>query len=208
MNIAILGTGRVGGTLGIRWAGQGHRITYGVCDPESAEVREVLSKSPQATATTLRAAVEANTVVLLAFPWTVTEEVLHSLGNLAGKILLDCINPISSDLKRLEFGFTTSAAEQIAGWAPGAKVVKAFNTVSNASMADPSFGGEKAAMFYCGDDAEAKAIVRSLTEDVGLEPVDAGPLQQARHLESLAHLYIHLAVFGGWGDCAFRLVKR
>lgn len=208
MNIAILGTGRVGGTLGMCWARQGHRITYGVRDPESAEVREVLRQSPQATATALRAAVEANPVVLLAFPWNVTEDVLKSLGNLTGKILLDCINPISADLKRLEFGFATSAAEQIAAWAPGAKVVKAFNTVSNASMANPLFGGEKAAMFYCGDDPEAKALVRSLTEDVGLEPVDAGPLLQARHLEPLAHLYIHLAVFGGWGDCAFRMVKR
>jgi NADPH-dependent F420 reductase len=208
MDIAILGTGRVGGTLGIRWAQQGHRITYGVRDPDAAEVREVLRQSPQATVTTLAAAAQAHEIVLLAFPWAVTQEVLRSLGSLAGKILLDCINPISADLKRLEVGFSTSAAEQVAAWAPGAKVVKAFNTVSNASMADPMFHGERAAMFYCGDDEQAKAVVRSLAAELDLEPVDAGPLQNARYLEPLAMLYIDLAVFRGWGDCAFRIVKR
>jgi 8-hydroxy-5-deazaflavin:NADPH oxidoreductase len=208
MDIAILGTGRVGGTLGIRWAQHGHRITYGVRDPAAAEVRDVLRQSPGATATTLAAAAQAHEIVLLAFPWTVTQDVLASLGSLSGKILLDCINPISSDLKRLEVGFSTSAAEQVAAWAPGARVVKAFNTVSNSSMADPRFHGERAAMFYCGDDEPAKAVVRSLAAELDLEPVDAGPLQNARYLEPLAMLYIDLAVFRGWGDCAFRIVKR
>ena len=60
-----------------------------------------------------------------------------------------------------------------------------------------------------GDDAAAKDVVRSLTDDLDLEPVDAGPLASARYLESLGMLYIHLAIFGGWGgQCAFRLVKR
>jgi hypothetical protein len=64
-------------------------------------------------------------------------------------------------------------------------------------------------MFFCGDDERAKGIVRQLTDDLEMEPVDAGPLQNARYLESLGMLYIHLAIFGGWGgQCAFRLVKR
>jgi NADPH-dependent F420 reductase len=210
MHMAILGTGQVGGTLGIRWASKGHRITYGVRDPQAAEVRQVLEKSgARASAASLREAAVANDLIVIAVPWNVTQPVLQSLGDLAGKILVDCTNPVGSDLSRMELGFTTSAAEQIAGWAPGTKVVKAFNTVSAATLADPWYDGKKAAMFYCGDDEGAKAVIKALTADLELEPVDAGPLKNARYLEPLALLYIHLAVFGGWGaNCAFRMVKR
>jgi predicted dinucleotide-binding enzyme len=87
--------------------------------------------------------------------------------------------------------------------------VKAFNTVGDATMVNPSYEEQKAAMFYCGDDAEAKSVIHQLTAELDMEPIDAGPLKNAAHLESLAMLYIHLAIFEGWGgDCAFRFVKR
>ena len=210
MDIAILGTGRVGGALGPRWAGKGHRVVYGVRDADSAEVRQVLEKSgSNASATTVRQAAASSQVILLAIPWNVTREVIESLGPLDGKILLDCINPIKPDFSGLTLGTAPSAAEEIAAWAPGAKIVKAFNTVSDATMVNPWFGTQKATMFFCGDDEAAKGIVRQLTDDLDLEPVDAGPLTNARYLESLAMLYIHLAIFGGWGaECAFKMVKR
>jgi NADPH-dependent F420 reductase len=210
MDIAILGTGRVGGALGPRWAGKGHRVVYGVRDADSAEVRQVLEKSgSNASAATVRQAAAASQVILLAIPWNVTREVIESLGPLDGKILLDCINPIKPDFSGLTLGTAPSAAEEIAVWAPGAKIVKAFNTVSDATMVNPWFGTQKATMFFCADDEAAKGIVRQLTDDLDLEPVDAGPLTNARYLESLAMLYIHLAIFGGWGaECAFKMVKR
>jgi len=210
MEIAILGTGRVGSALGIRWAKRGHNIAYGAQDPDSEEVRDLVEKSgPTATAATVRDAAASSQIVVLAIPWNVTKEVLDSIGPLDGKLLVDCINPIKSDFSGLELGDATSAAEEIADWAPNAKVIKAFNTVSDASMVDPMYDGQKASMFYCGDDDEAKAIVKQLTEDVDMAPIDAGPLRNARYLESLAMLYIHLAIFGGWGaECAFRMVKR
>jgi len=210
MHIAILGTGRVGSALGIRWATHGHQVTYGAQQPDSEEVRDLVEKSgPNATATTVSDAGASSQVVVLAIPWNVTKEVLDSIGHLDGKLLIDCINPIKGNFSGLELGNATSAAEEIAAWAPNAKVVKAFNTVSDASMVNPVYDGQKASMFYCGDDEEAKATVKQLTEDVDMEPVDAGPLKNARYLESLAMLYIHLAIFGGWGaECAFRMVKR
>ena len=210
MEIAILGTGRVGGTLGPRWAEKGHRIIYGVPDPSEPTVCDLLEKcGANGTAVSVPEAVAASRVILLAIPWDVTQEVLQSVGSLEGKILIDCINPIQSDFSGLDPKAIPSAAEQIASWAPGAKVVKALNTVSDATMANPLYDGQQAAMFYCGDDERAKAIVRQLTEDLELEPIDSGPMKNARHLESLAMLYIHLAIFGGWGaECAFRLVKR
>ena len=210
MDLAILGTGRVGGALGPRWAAKGHRVVYGVREAGSEEVRKVLEKTgANGSATTVCEAAGAAPVILLAIPWNVTGEVLASLGPLDGKILLDCINPIKPDFSGLSLGSTSSAAEEIAAWAPGAKVVKAFNTVSDATMVNPWYGSQKAAMFFCGDDEDAKGIVRQLTDDVEMEPVDAGPLKNACYLESLGMLYIHLAIFGGWGgECAFRLMKR
>ena len=210
MDIAILGTGRVGSALGIRWAQKGHRIFYGVRDTDDAAVRAVVERSgPNATAMGLPLAATAAKVIVLAVPWDATQQVLQSLGPLEGRVLVDCINPLTPDLKGLQLGFSVSAAERIATWAPEAKVVKAFNTVSDASMANPWYKDQPATMFYCGDDTEAKAIVRQLTVDLDLEPVDAGPLVNARFLEPLAGLYIYLAIFGGWGgDCAFKMVKR
>jgi hypothetical protein len=170
----------------------------------------VLQKSGgAASATSVREAALACPVVLLAVPWGVTREILEGVGDWNGKILLDCINPLKSDFSGLDLAPGTSTAERIAAWAPGAKVVKAFNTVGDAVMADPWFGGQKASMFYCGDDAEAKRLVSGLTAELDMEPVDAGPLRNACHLESLAMLYIHLAIFGGWGaQCGFKLIKR
>jgi 8-hydroxy-5-deazaflavin:NADPH oxidoreductase len=210
MDIAVLGTGRVGGALGPRWASKGHRVVYGVQDADSEEVRRVLERTgPQAAAVSVSEAAASSSVILLAIPWNVTRQVVESLGPLDGKILLDCINPMKPDFSGLILGAAPSAAEEIAAWAPNAHVIKAFNTVGDAVMTDPRFADQQASMFYCGDDEAAKAVVRQLTLDVDLEPVDAGPLKNACYLESLAMLYIHLAIFGGWGaQCAFKMIRR
>lgn len=96
----------------------------------------------------------------------------------------------------------------VAAWAPGARVVKAFNTMGYNVMAEPAFGGQAASLFLCGDDAVAKSPVATLGEEIGFEPVDCGALAAARHLEALAFLWISLA-FGGHGrEIAFRLLRR
>ena len=210
MDIAILGAGRVAGALGPRWAEKGHRIIFGVPDPTKETVRSVVEQcGARGSAMTVQDAAAASRVILLAIPWEVTQEVLQSIGPLEGKILIDCINPILPDFSGLEPEAVPSAAERIISWAPEAKVVKAFNTLSDATMANPHYDGQQATMFYCGDDDQAKSVVRQLAEDLELDPVDSGPMKNASYLESLAMLYIHLAIFGGWGaQCAFRFVKR
>ena len=122
---------------------------------------------------------------------------------------MDCTNPLKSDLSSLLIGHTTSAGEEVAKWAPGARVVKAFNTTGAPNMTNPKFGGARAAMFIAGDDAPAKATVKQLGEDVGFEMIDVGALAQARLLEPLAMLWIHLAFKQGLGrDFAFGLLRR
>ena len=148
-------------------------------------------------------------MLLLATPWPSTKAVLEGLGDLTGKVLINATNPLLPDLSGLEVGTTTSAAEQVAGWARGAKVVKAFNTVGFNIMANPAFGADRPVMFYCGDDAAAKQTVRPLVEQLGFEAVDAGPLSQARVLEPFALLWISLAYAQGQGrDIAFKLLRR
>jgi predicted dinucleotide-binding enzyme len=87
--------------------------------------------------------------------------------------------------------------------------VKAFNTVGFNVMADPSFGGSKAVLFYCGDDAGAKGVVAELASGIGFDAQDAGPLTQARLLEPFALLWISLAVMHGYGrGLGFQLLRR
>lgn len=207
MNIGILGSGHVGGTLGERWARAGHHVYFGSREPE--KLAELVKRSGEtAHAVSLVEAVQSAEVVAVTLPWGAAKSVLESL-DFTGKILLDCMNPLLPGLSGLELGTTTSAGEHVAEWARRAKVVKIFNTTGYNNMADPTYGGEATAMFYCGDDPPAKEIAKRLAAELGFDPIDAGPLTNARLLEPLALLWIWLAYPGGHGrDIAFRLVHR
>jgi len=210
MNIGIIGGGSVGGTLGTGWARKGHKIRFGVRRPDSTEMRDLLRKiGTAAAAGSVAEAATFGEAVVLATPWPAAQEALRSAGDLTGKVLLDCTNPLKADLAGIEVGTTTSAGEMVAQWSPGARVVKIFNTTGYNNMANPEYPLGPATMFYCGDDAGAKVVAAQLASDLGFEPVDAGPLTNARQLEPLAMLWIWMAVFGGMGtNFAFKLMRR
>jgi hypothetical protein len=153
--------------------------------------------------------VNASDVVVFATPWQSTEEAVRSAGDLSGKVIVDATNPLLADLSGLAVGTSSSGGEQLAKWAGSSKVVKAFNTVGFGVMANPKFGGKAAALFYCGDDAEAKKSVGQLASELGFDAIDAGPLTQARLLEPFALLWISLAVFHGYGvDIGFQFMRH
>jgi predicted dinucleotide-binding enzyme len=207
MNIGIVGSGSVGGTLGRRLAEAGHAVAFGTRRPESPEMSQFASL-PRARVTSQREAAQWAQAIILATPWPSTAEAVRGLGDLSGKILLDATNPVKPDLSGLELENTTSGGEQVAGWARGAHVVKIFNTVGYNIMANPHFGEKPATMFYCGDDVASKAVAHGLASELGFAPVDAGPLRQARLLEPFALLWISLA-FGGQGrEIGFQLMRR
>ncbi len=210
MKIAIVGAGNVGGTLGKAWAARGHDVVFGVRTPHDPKVQELLKATGgRARASGVREAATVSDVVVLATPWGATPEAVRAAGSLSGKIVVDATNPLKVDLSGLALGHSTSAAEEVAGWAPGARVVKAFNTIGAQHMADPLFSGQRASMFLCGDDVAAKRTVGALAEALGFDPVDAGPLSQARLLEPLAMLWISMAyAYGHGGDIAFKLLHR
>ena len=210
MKIGIIGSGNVGGTLGRRWAKNGHAVIFSTREPSSAAVRELLAQAgPTAKSASVRDAARESEVLLLATPWEAAQNALASAGDLTGKILIDATNPLLPGLGGLAVGTTTSAGEMVAKWAAGARVVKAFNTVGFNIMADPRFEGGRAAMFYCGDDAKAKSAVAGLINELGFEALDAGPLTQSRLLEPFCLLWISLALQYGYGrEIGFHLLRR
>jgi predicted dinucleotide-binding enzyme len=208
MRIGIIGAGNVGGSLGRGWARRGHEVTFGVRNPSDPKLKPLLEETGAKAVSPAAAAIDAE-VVVLATPWEGTESAVRGMGSLSGKILFDCTNPLAPQLSGLTHGFDTSAAEQVASWAPGARVVKVFNTTGANNMENPDFDGVAATMFYCGDDKDAKATAHQLAAGLGFDPLDCGNLEQARLLEPLALLWIRLAYLQGMGrDIAFKLMKR
>jgi predicted dinucleotide-binding enzyme len=209
MKITVIGTGNVGGTLGTRWAKKGHQVVFGTREPESDRVHKLLEAAGEnARAREVGEAVAGADVIVLAVPWNATQTTLASAGDLTGRIIVDCTNPIIPGLQ-LALGTTTSGGEQVAEWAKGARVVKAFNSTGWENMANPIYDGQPTLMLICGDDTEAKIVVVKLTESLGFEVVDLGLLDTCRLLEPFALVWIRLAAVQGFGrDIAFRLVKR
>ncbi|MBL9188166.1 MAG: NAD(P)-binding domain-containing protein [Opitutaceae bacterium] len=203
MNIAIIGAGNVGGALGCGWARVGHRIIFGVRDLSSEKTRTLLAAAGEKTGAAPPAeAARAAEIIVLATPWDATGAALSSLGDLRGKILIDCTNPLKFTPGiglELALGFAESGGERVAGWAPGARVVKAFNTYGWENFADPVYPNAarlRPLMFLAGDDSAAKTTVGQLAADLGFEPFDAGALRAARELEPLALIWIRQALSG------------
>jgi len=210
MKIAVIGAGHVGGTLGKGWAKKGHEIIVGVRDAADPKLKELLAAlGGKAHAASVKEAASNAEVVALTVPWGAVPDALKNAGDLRGKIILDCTNPLKPDLSGLVVSDNTSAGQQVAAWAPGARVVKIFNTTGAPNMAKPVYPEGPTMMLYCGDDAAAKSIAAQLAADLGFAAHDLGPLSEARLLESLALIWIHLALFQKMGtDFAFRLVRR
>lgn len=198
----MIGAGNVGATLGKRLRDAGNNVRWGVPNPSDAKYQGL-------EVTTPKDAVQDAEIVFLAVPWFSAEAAVKELGDLREKIIVDVTNPIGKDFSGLVPFDDSSAGEQIAAWAEGAKVVKAFNTIGFNVMENPQFDSGRASLLVAGDDAVAKQTVMSLADSIGFEPVDAGPLSMARHLESLAWIWITLAMKQGKGpNIVFRLLHR
>lgn len=205
MRIGIIGAGHVGGTLGRRWAAAGHEVVFGLREGRGAKEGEL----PAGTrAASVSEAVQGADVVVLATPWGAVRDAIAGAGALDGTIVVDATNPLGPGLSLDHGPRGESGAEQIAAMAPRARVVKAFNTTGFNNMADPLYGGEPTVMFYAGDDAEAKRVVRSLVEALGFDAVDVGGLARSRSLEHIAVVWIALATGGMGREIAFKLARR
>ena len=183
--IALIGTGDVSAAFGPRLAQLGHQVIYGSRTPDRPDVREMLQATGSGASAALpdEAAARAD-IVMINVPWSVAEEVVLGLGDLAGKIVIDPINPriVDEDGYR-NYPTYTSNAERIQNLAPRAFVVKAFNTISSDTMIDPDVLGHPVTIPIAGNDAAAKQTVAGLAEALGYEAIDVGPVRYAHIVE-------------------------
>jgi 8-hydroxy-5-deazaflavin:NADPH oxidoreductase len=201
MKLAVIGSGNIGKSIGA-WASRvGYEVIFSSKNLEHAkDAARIAGKNSKADSI-LEAVAQAD-LVLLSVPYITVKEVLSEIGFLAnGKALIDVTNALSSDYTSLAVGFTTSAAEEIQKLVPGAKVVKAFNTIFAQVYAsqNPGIKGNKVSVFYAGDDNDSKSKVANLIAKMGFDAVDCGPLKSARILEPLALLNISLGYSLGHG---------
>lgn len=210
MRIAIIGAGNVGAALARGLKGKGHSVVLGVRDPAAAEVA-ALAAGTDARASAPAEAASGAEIVILALPWNVVEAALASLGDVAGKIVIDCTNPLGQTPEGfgLVVGHSVSGGEMVQGWAPGARVVKTLNQVGAEIMADNASMPQRPVMFMAGDDADAKSAVGRVLADLGFEALDAGGLTKARLLEPFGMVWINQALMRGKGRAwAFAAVER
>jgi len=191
MKVGIIGTGNVGRALAAGLVRGKHQVTFGSRNPSRVERVEGVDVGSRKEAATWAE------VVILAVPFSAIHDTVQAIGPnaLNRKVLVDATNAIGPSYD-LAVGHTTSGAEELAKLVPGARVVKAFNTVFAPLMSAGTVRGEPVALPVAGDDPAAKEAVIQLGRDLGFDPVDAGPLKNARYLEPLAMWMIYLA-YGG-----------
>ena len=186
--IAVIGTGNVGAALGPEFAAQGHTIVYGSREPLRVDVQAHGARTGNgASARTPQEAVVGAGIVVLAVPGTSAVEVTRGLGDLTGKIIIDPTNVVSREGGRMSHGVEGkgSNAALIQAAAPGAFVVKAFNTLNWQQMVNPETAGGPITIMLAGDNAEAKTTVAGLVRGMDLEVLDVGGLEYAHVLEEM-----------------------
>lgn len=191
--IAVIGTGHVGSALGPRFAQIGYTVVYGSRTPEREDVQAlVAATSNGASATNQTNAAQMADIILLAVPWNVAEDVLISLGDLTGKIIIDPVNPrVITEEGLADYPSFISNAERLQALAPRSSVVKAFSTFSADTMADPGLVNHPITIPLAGNNPEAKAIVADICHRLGFETIDFGPVRYAHIIEGLYLLRVN-----------------
>ncbi len=188
--VGIIGRGHVGSALARGIERAGHEVR--AVGNDAGAVRDTATWAD---------------VVILAVPFTAIDETVGELdGAVDGKAVIDVTNALTPDYQ-LALGYSTSGAEELQKKMPAARVVKAFNTVFARNMETGHVKDQQLTAFAAGDDRDAKDTVLRIAGGIGFDPVDAGPLRNARLLEPLGYLNIQLGSQLGMGSSiGFELV--
>ena len=211
MRVGILGSGLMGSKLGTLFARAGHDVVFSYARSDEKLRRLAREAQGNARAGTPADAARDADALLLAVHWLRVDDVLQRAGDVSGKVIITCSLPMDADDTGLVVAHSSSGAEELAKKASAAKVVSAFGTVPSEvffGVFDARHKPSRPSMAYCGDDERAKTIAATLIDDVGFEPVDAGPLRIARYLEPFTLLMGQLAYEGDGGpEVAYRFER-
>jgi predicted dinucleotide-binding enzyme len=193
MKIGIIGTGTMGRVLGLGWVGAGHQVMFGSRDLAKARVVAAAGGS-LAQAGDFDDAAAFGQVVLYTVRDLLPSRLLRTPEALIGKVVIDCNNrDLGDDRRPADFCFDVpppvpSFSERLAADAPGARVVKAFNTVSHRviELGRETLAPQGVSVFLCSNDAAAKATIKELAEELGFVGVDSGGLERAWLVDAVA----------------------
>jgi 8-hydroxy-5-deazaflavin:NADPH oxidoreductase len=196
MDITIVGTGNMARGIATRALAGGHAVR--LLGTEEAKAQEAAAQlSGDVRTGTVGDALEGD-VVVLAVWYHALDDVVQRYGDqLDGKVVVDISNPVDPESFQPLTVEAGSAAQELAQKAPGARIVKAFNTTFAGTLMAGGAAGQPLDVFIASDDEDARNVVRRLAEDAGLRAVDAGPLAHARQLEAMG--YLHMVIQDGLG---------
>jgi len=206
MKIAIIGSGNVGGALAKKWIQAGHKVLIGARFPLSDKNLQLAAEIGQDPFTSIESAVTQSEIILISIPATATVEVVKSLGNTAGKIIIDTMNVV---MGRGPEGYKNTT-DAILGNTQTRDVVKCFNTTGFNNMLNPIYGNSALDLFVAGDSEKGKTIAVQLAKDAGFaECYNIGGNDKFELMEQFAWFWINLAMFQGQGrEIGFKLLKR
>lgn len=203
MNIAILGAGNIGSTLGKKWQQAGHRVVFGVRDPHSPKVAAARKSIGEAAEfLPIPDAIVAGEVILLSVPYSaVAHIVAENAAGLCEKVIIDATNNFGA--------MVINNIHTIRTAVPEAQIYRAFNASGWENFADPFYGGIPVDLFYCGPDGDSRGLLEGLIGAVGLRPVYLGGLEMAPVVDALGTLWVTLSFKQGFGrGIALKLLQR
>ena len=211
--IGILGSGQVAQILALGFKKHGHDVMIGSREPAKLAAWQAEKGAGIALGDFAATARHAEVIVLAVLGRAAASALdLAGHDNLAGKIIIDTTNPIDekppvNGVLTYFTGPNESLMEQLQQRVPAARLVKAFNSVGNSFMVDPSFPDGRPTMFICGNDAAAKQEVARLCEELGWDTEDMGLVESARAIEPLCQLWCVRGFYRNQWTHAFKLVK-
>lgn len=210
MRIGVINAGNIGRTLSQAWLAAGHQL-FLAKDGSQDKLDAFVEAHPGVQRGTRRDAAAFGEVVLFSVYWPRVDAALDDVGSLAGKVVIDTMNPVqvSSEFEHSHdraFMARSSTTEELQRRLPKALVVKGFNTMASDLLDHNRWDTKqlRPPVFIAGDDGSAKATVTSLAKDAGFEAMDTGPSRAARNIEQLG-LLMHLVAQHNFGGDLARL---
>lgn len=212
MKVGVLGTGDVGKALGTGFLALGHEVQMGSRDAGKAGAW-AKAAGGRASAGSFAETAAFGEVLVLATLGVATAQAVDLAGpqHFNDKLVIDTTNPLDFSAgfpPRLAITGYDSGGEQIQRALPGARVVKAWNTVGHAHMFHPQFPGGPPDMFICGNDAVAKQQMKAILDQFGWGTVDVGGIEASRYLEAMCLVWVLYGASGNTWNHAFKLLRK